>query len=575
MVAVGESKQIQQIRFFLGSLCLVAAWLFPFAAGPSRDAMPQLFALGTLSAASLIFGMRAIPYRAMVALALSLLLLWMAPTAYWSGKLAGLTGLLLAGLACHVGGHMRRNTEGLAWVLSAILIAALINACEGLLQWFGLVSDLWPWVVEPDRRGIAYGAFRQRNLFASYLCVGTVCAIWLTHKRRITEAMAWFIVLILVFAVAASGSRTGAVELLACALLGLLWRKNQSAAVSRLMLGPLFFYGLATVLLPIAAKWHGFGFTTSVARASQAGQDSRLVLWSNALDLIQARPWFGWGWLESGYGHYATDSDLRFNELVSHFHNLPLQIAVEFGLPLALTVVGLIGWGAYKTWPRWTTKNRQTTDEKSDKDSQFAWLILLLVVGIHSMLELPLWYFGFLYLSGFSIGYLISPINDEDHSLLRRCSPTLRNGFAALLMALSLLGWTQYSQILGIQKAPFNNRPAQRDAVNAAQGAWLFQPNLDFASLGLTEVTPKNAREVRDKAEKLLHYSAEPNVIQPLLASLWLLQDIDSFRYHAKRYCRVSPDAFERWAQNAREPELQEQIRLVSEDCVLQDGGQH
>lgn len=549
MSALADKVFVLKARHCLALLFLVAAWVFPFAEGGSRDALRQIFALGALSAAALFFGLCATSPLVVSILVAFLSLMIVMPAPYSGGQVAGMAGALLASVGCHAGARLQRNPIGLLWLLVALTAAALINAAEGLLQWLGLAGDLWPWVADTERRGLAFGAFRQRNLFATFLCIGSVCVIWLVQLRRLTEAMAWFLVLILNFSVAASASRTGALELVALAVVGWAWRKQQPMAVTRLLLGQLLIFGLATLILPTVAHWHGFEFSSATARIASTAQDTRLILWSNTLDLIWERPWFGWGWLGMGYGHYVTLFEHRFNGLLDHAHNLPLQIAVEFGLPaLAVFLLALI---VCICWS-WRSRSFNCIEPKNcASDRRFAWMILLVILGLHSMLEYPLWSAGFLFLTGLAIGYLLpatSPVNSFAIRVI--CSKYAGMLSAIALLSLSFVAWQQYAKILEIYKVPFNMREAQRAAISDASDAWLFRGYLDFAELGLTNVTPQNASAVRSRAEKLLHFSAEPRIIQPLLLSLWYLNETSALRFHAERFCRAFPDVFRRWSQD-------------------------
>lgn len=497
----------------------------------------------------------------------------MTPNPYLGRQIAGAAGLLFFGLACHTGAHFRSKSGGLSWLLFAIVVAAIINAVEGLLQWFGLVGELYHWVIEPERRGIAFGALRQTNLFATFMCVGSVCTIWLVHRSRLTESMAWFISVILMFAVAASASRTGMLEVIALALSAFVFKKQQSPVASRLMVGQLVLLGLASIFLPVVAEWHGFGFSSGAERVSHTAQDLRLVIWSNTTQMIFEHPWLGWGWRETGYGHYMTLFMRRYDGLLDHSHNLPLQIALEFGLPIAVLFCGLLLRAIYwiKPWGRLSSNNRELSPPLPER--QFAWIILLFIVGIHSMLEYPLWYAGFLFLTGLFLGYLL-PVSSVEKSLNNYTifSIGIAVVVAVSLICLAIVAWRQYVTLLPIYKTPFTNnrdihRAAVASAINQASGAWLFREQLEFAALGLIVVTPKNAAEVRQRAEKLLHFSAEPMVIQPLLLSLWYLHDADALRFHTKRFCHAFPLAFERWRQAYARHPMRDAAGDLSEAC--------
>ena len=571
MTSHPDATAFENTRWVLGGVCLVAASLFPFYSVASRDALQQMFALGMLGLASLLFGMSAIASAPLLLLAASIVVMASAPHAYWGGQIAGVAGLLLAGVAAHVGAQSLRKPALLPWLLLGIVIAAFCNAAEGLLQWFGLVPGVSPWVIEPERRGIAFGAFRQPNLFATFICVGAVCALWLVELRRLTETMAWFLLLVLVFAVSASGSRSGAIELLALAGAGCVWHRQQSVAITRLMMGQLVLFALATYALPVAAAWHGFDFVSGVARVANASQDARFLVWRNAVALIWERPWLGWGWLEMGYGHYVTVFQHRFPELLDHAHNLFLQVAVEFGLPAALALISTLLWLIFRGRPWRTRLDRGMTLLAHDlrhhtagmpdpahhapRSRQFAWAILL-TIGIHSMLELPLWSAGFLFLAGLAIGFLMPlPTPHSSRGSYPVWAPRIAGLCTVGLIALASVAWMQFASVDRIYKVPFNDRVAQRTALAAASDAWLFRSQVDFVAIGLVKVTQQNAPEIRQKAEKLLHFAAEPHVLVPLLASLRVLNDAGALQFHAERFCRAFPAAYVRWKlEPAKQP---------------------
>nr|WP_315429060.1 Wzy polymerase domain-containing protein [uncultured Albidiferax sp.] len=546
---------IERLRFLLGSLCIVLVWIYPYSSAVSRDALSQIFSLASLSIASMLFGLSATPVLVYILITCGMLIFLASPNPYWGGLVSGMAGILLGGVACHVGVHFRRDSRGLPWFLFALVTAGLINATEGLLQWFGLVGELYQWIPEPESRGLAFGALRQTNLFATFLCIGSISTVWLVHKRSVTEPMAWFLLLMLMFAVAASGSRTGVLEVTVLAMLAFAWRKKLSTAVTRLFIGQLALLIFAMLVLTIAAKLLDFGFSSGAERTVKMGQDARISIWHDALYLIYERPWLGWGWRETGYAQYATLFERRHEGIFDNVHNLPLQIFVEFGLLVTAPFLGLVFWFAYKKISCRIKRAKTLEATALELDPLFAGCILLLIVGIHSMLEYPLWYAGFLFLSGLFFGYLLSTkevdgvLNGYQVWSLRFAKLT-----PVLLMAVAWVGWQQCNTVLVIYKIPFTNDKSVRQAAMApalvnASGAWLFGPQLDFAVLSSTVVTPQNALEVRERAERLLHFSAEPLVIQPLLLSLLYLNDKDAFRFHTERFCQAFPSAYRRWSQ--------------------------
>ena len=73
---------------------------------------------------------------------------------------------------------------------------------------------------------------------------------------------------------------------------------------------------------------------------------SRFGIWRNTLALIRAHPWLGVGFGEFNFAWTLTPFPGRPVAFFDHTHNLPLQLAVELGLPLAAAGAGAAGVGA-------------------------------------------------------------------------------------------------------------------------------------------------------------------------------------------------------------------------------------
>lgn len=66
---------------------------------------------------------------------------------------------------------------------------------------------------------------------------------------------------------------------------------------------------------------------------------TRLGQWAVAAGLIGERPWLGWG-----AAAFSLIYPLRTGHWHGHTHNLPIDLAISFGLPVAVMVIGLVGW---------------------------------------------------------------------------------------------------------------------------------------------------------------------------------------------------------------------------------------
>jgi O-antigen ligase len=65
----------------------------------------------------------------------------------------------------------------------------------------------------------------------------------------------------------------------------------------------------------------------------------RITQWSVAAGLIAERPWLGWG-----AAAFSVIYPLRTGRWHGHTHNIAVDLAVTFGLPVALLMVGLVLW---------------------------------------------------------------------------------------------------------------------------------------------------------------------------------------------------------------------------------------
>ncbi|MBA3058935.1 O-antigen ligase family protein, partial [Rhodoferax sp.] len=276
--------------------------------------------------------------------------------------------MALVGLACVLPWAAQARAAQLgALAASAWLLAALLSAVLGLLQYFGVSSAFAPWV-NPTDLGQAYANLRQRNQFATLTNIGLAALLWWQAQGFATPRLmptsttprqaarpAWQMEAALAAAVllalgnAASSSRTGAVQLLLLTLLATLWRVPGSGwrqSALGLMLTAVLAYAGAALALPLllGQDLQAVGMLARLQQGDSACA-SRLTLWANVLHLIAQRPWLGWGWGELDYAHFITlYPGLRFCAILDNAHNLPLHLAVELGLPLALAVCSAGLW---------------------------------------------------------------------------------------------------------------------------------------------------------------------------------------------------------------------------------------
>lgn len=442
-----------------------------------------------------------------------------------SASLANALGacVCLATMACSAAlAYHWRKQERAHWIAWGWLVAGLINSVFALLQYFGYTD-------EPV--GTAFGWLRQRNQMATLCNMGLLALLSVSYHGRSQTNLGWrqwlyaLCAAVLTITLAATCSRTGFLALLII-LVGMGVIACTSAPPTRhwlsvMALGFIVSYTLAAWWLPqlihsSESIWNrvlGMNVALTDHNALQL-QDSRRLLWDNTTTLIAQSPWLGVGWRELAYSLRITDfgSSPRFLEQADHAHNLILQFAVELGLPFtALWCSLLVLWII-----------RQKPWQSREPHQLLAWGVLA-AIGLHSLLEYPLWYAPFQIATGFAVGLVLMDQPDQ----FATPQPTRILAIAgALLLAFCAYAAFDYHRISQLFLAPDKQSslyPAH--ALQYAERSFLFSNQVRFAKLMTTPVDASNAQKIWVLGHQVLHFSPEPRVFQILIkAGEWLAQ---------------------------------------------------
>lgn len=437
-----------------------------------------------------------------------------------------------------------------ALMARAVLLAALASAVMAIAQYIG-IADRWaPWVNAPAI-GEAYANLRQRNQFASLTSLGLIALLHLAGERPFARHVWWMAALLAVSA-ACSASRTGLVQWM---LIWLFVAWLERAFLRRragLAAFGLIAYGAAAVAMPLLLQaGAGIEAGSVLTRLAHETVDcaSRLTLWSNVLYLIAQRPWIGWGWGELDYAHFITlYPGERFCDILDNAHNLPLHLAVELGVPVAALVCMLAALLVVLGRP-W---------KEGDAARQMAWLWLL-VIGVHSMLEYPLWYGPFQITMIWCLVRLAR--RPQEAGMLaahgwpgwpRPIARGLRNlGHALALLALIALGYAawDYHRISQIYLPVAQRAESYRtETLSKIRDSVLFHSQVQFAELATVPLSRANSARMHELSLALLHFSPEARVAERLIESAIMLNRLDEARFYLERYRRAFPRDHARWA---------------------------
>ncbi len=420
------------------------------------------------------------------------------------------------------------DTQALArCAASAWLLAAMLSSAAGLLQYFGL--DASPWV-STSNVGLAYANLRQRNQFASLTTLGLLGLLywvqarpqWFFNPTRAGFHAGGFALLLLALGNAASSSRTGLLQWFAAVALAWMWSRQHQRETFRWSVAALLAYLASMVLLPAALQWHsGADPASALVRLQEhAGCGSRMVLWGNVLELVFQRPWLGWGWGELKFAHFITPyTGARFCDILDNAHNLPLHLAVTLGVPLALLAIGLV----------LTITVRSRPWQHMAPAAQLAWAVLV-AIGLHSLVEYPLWYGPFQMATALCLLILWG----------KRPNPMFTATLAGLAITAAAYGAWDYHRVGQLYLLPSERAAAYREnTFEKVRNSWLYQDEVRFAYVTTTPVTTESAAQMYSAALLALHYSPEPKVVAALLQSARLLgQDTPLIR----RIRAQSPD---------------------------------
>ncbi|MFN7723488.1 MAG: Wzy polymerase domain-containing protein [Rubrivivax sp.] len=403
------------------------------------------------------------------------------------GLLAGAGLLLASGAVAHAPGP---RDAASVWADFCIgwAVAGALNVVVAAVQVF---APTWPdgdWLAISGIPGRAVGNLRQPNHLSSLRVWSAIAVVALLQAAPVLGAslrQRWgvragmVLFAALIGAVVLTASRTGTLSVLLLALWGLLDRRLAGRVRLLLLAAPLL-YGLAWWgMAEWAALSHArFGGTARLAEADVSG--SRFAIWRDTLGLIALHPWTGVGFGEFNFAWSLTAFPQRPIAFFDHTHNLPLQLAVELGLPLATAVMVLLGWGL------WRAAAAAWADTSAAGTGRRAAGVMVLMIGLHSLLEYPLWYAYFLlpaaWAWGFTAGRPATAPAAAADGPDPGAAPSPRWVVAGVALALGgLLSVMDYQRVTAIFMAT-EGGPTLAERITAGQRSLFFAHHADYAA---------------------------------------------------------------------------------------------
>jgi len=510
-----------------GGLCVALALQLPSRSSWRRLPDTGLIALLAALAVSLVLAFAA---------------LWQgAPPVSLAVSSAGIIGaaILVAVLAAWAQGQGLGRLAFGALCLG-LVVASVASSIVGVVQVFAPSLADGTWIAKTGLEGRAVGNMRQPNHLSSLLLWGIIAAAWLGEDGAAARASRrnvalWAASLLFVFVVVLSGSRTGAIGTGVLALWGLLDRRLSRPTRWLLGLMPVFYL----VFWLGNSAWadyshHVFG---GEARFSTSGDisSSRYAIWSNAIELIKMHPWFGVGFGEFNFAWTLTPFPDRPVAFFDHTHNLPLQLIVEMGIPLGLLVLGLLLFALYCALRN--VMPQPERDPSLPPQMSSAAFMIVLMIGLHSLLEYPLWYAYFLLPTAFAFGLCLgdpprgtkavqkSPTKEPSAWRIR---PLL---IASLLMlAGSAFSLVDYMKVAAIFTANDHAPPLAQRIADGRRSVF-FAHHADYAAATIAE----HPSQVMFAFKRAPHYLLDARLMIAWAKALDEAGETDKARYVAQR----------------------------------------
>ena len=543
MVGGSRSPLSDQLPWLSAALAAAGPSLLAYNVSPSPTFLNQALALvfwgafvavGALAittAHPLRQGLRdsRLPLAALGLLLLSVLWSW-GPGALPCGLALSAIGMLLAAMLLLLGGAaVRASAQALplfvgfcvGWVVAGVLSAGI-----GVLQVFAPGSIDGDWIARSGLAGRAVGNLRQPNHLSSLLLWAAIAVVPLLELGRLRRAWGAALFTLMVFAVVLTASRTGVLGVGLLALWGLLDRRLSRATRGLLLLSPLM-YLLAWLGLAAWAQLshHAFGGEARLAEADLSG--SRFGIWANTLEMIRQQPWAGVGFGEFNLAWSLTPFPGRPVAFFDHTHNLPLQLAVELGLPLAGLVLALLLAGLWRAW-----RLSGEAEAPLAVSLRSAWMMLVLI-ALHSQLEYPLWYAYFLLPTAWLFGYgLGRPAAADSAARPGAAGGGTRALFVGgvLLVIAGALALVDYVRVALIF-APSRDGSSLAQRIAAGQRTWLFAHHASYAAATVNDALPASDRAFAEAP----HYLLDTRLMIAWAEALARAGELDKARHIAQR----------------------------------------
>ncbi|MCT9977022.1 O-antigen ligase family protein [Acinetobacter sp. I-MWF] len=458
------------IPYLLSAVLLLLAWLLPIHKMPwttfGSEALTFLSALVLLSAflnkdlkipkpQVLILPVLAIPliqwgFGEILYLSNALLC-----TAY----IAMFWLMLIVGYNLAVGEKGQREQVFKVFSL-VVFTGAILSSFIAMTQWLG-VNEYFRPLVNLLNGNRPYANFAQPNNLATFMCMGVFACLYFYEKKILPNYILGPSTFIFLLTIALTQSRTAWVVCLFTLIYLTIKQFGQTKRFGfvKLLAWCGVFIALITCL-PVFNQWIASVSTQDVAQADSVVERAtsgylRLDMWNQALVAISEKPWFGYGWNQTGMAQIAAFDLYPSHEWYKTAHNVILDLLIWNGIPVGGLIIVYMA-----CWLYWLNKGIKDT-------VSIAAGLMVCAILIHALLEYPIHYAYFLLPLGFLLG-IIQAQYPRLPTVNLKSSVTV----SIIVIGLVLVGVIYRDYILYRQQSVFVNK---KTALSASQQAVMNQ----------------------------------------------------------------------------------------------------
>jgi O-antigen ligase len=278
-------------------------------------------------------------------------------------------------------------------LFAAFGLAALLSVGIVLYQWLRM-RDLGLLILNTPLTYRPFGNLGQPNHLATLFVWGLLGLWWAYLSGRARGWIVFVAATFVMFGIAATQSRTAWIEI---TLLGLVAAVFRRQLVSHKYAKILLI--LAVIFITFVLRWEAINqtlmFQAPRGLADEMSPGLRPAAWRLFIDAITKHPWVGWGWNQVAVAQSAVALEHPSLRYTFHStHNLVLDLLLQNGLPLGLTLVlALTSWMYVKA-------------RRVDTSESCLLLTAVAVLLVHALLEFPQNYAYFLFPVGLMMGAL-------------------------------------------------------------------------------------------------------------------------------------------------------------------------